>query len=78
MDDLDDIRHRLWISKLQAKVALRQIEAASLTHEIGSPLTAANRREEALERRETLLDEASGLQSELDNLRTLFPDLARY
>jgi hypothetical protein len=78
MDDFDDIRHRLWISKLQAKVALREIEATSLTHEIGSPLTSPKRREEAEERRETLLDEASVLQSELDGLRNLFPNLTRF
>jgi hypothetical protein len=77
MGDLDDIRHRLWISKLQAKVALREIEAAALTHEIGSPLTSANRREEAEKRRDALLGEVSVLQSELDNMRILFPDLAR-
>jgi hypothetical protein len=78
VDALDEIRCRLSISRLEAKVSLRQIEAASLGREICSPLTSANRRDEAVERRDVLLAEASALQSELDTLRRLFPDLARH
>jgi hypothetical protein len=78
MDDIDEIRFRLLISKLEAKLAMLQIEAAALSREIGSPLTSARRREQATDLRDTALTESSALQSELNALRKQFPDLARH
>jgi len=41
MDEMDEIRLRLRISKLEAKLTLAEIEATALTHEIASPRTPA-------------------------------------
>ena len=37
MDEMDEIRFRMRISKLEARFALREIEATALTPEIASP-----------------------------------------
>jgi hypothetical protein len=44
MDEMDEIQYRLRISKLEAKLPMRQIEATALPREIHSPLTSAPRR----------------------------------
>ena len=78
MDDIDEIRFRMRISKLEAKLALTQIEAAALTREIRSPLTSALRRLQATYLRDAALAESKTLQANLDALRTQSPDLARH
>jgi|HubBroStandDraft_2_1064218.scaffolds.fasta_scaffold481483_2 hypothetical protein len=52
MDEMDQIRYRLRISMLEAKLALAQIEAAALAREIRSPLTSAQRRQQATDLRD--------------------------
>lgn len=54
MDEPDDIRRRLKVSNLQAKLELFEIERAALLGEIMSPLTSQDRREEAVMRRTEL------------------------
>jgi hypothetical protein len=49
MEDLDEIRLRMKISKLEARLALREIEIAALNREINSPLTSLERRYKARE-----------------------------
>jgi hypothetical protein len=78
MDEMDEIRYRLRISKLEAKLALTQIEAAALAREIRSPLTSAPRRAQATERHEGALAESSRLQDDLNAMRRQFPNLARH
>ena len=78
MDEMDDIRLRLRISNLEARLALREIEAAALTREIASPLTSSKRREEVIQSRDAALTEASVINAELDEMRRLFPRLARH
>jgi hypothetical protein len=43
MDELDEIRCRMRLGNLEARIALREIEAAALTREINPPLTSAAR-----------------------------------
>jgi hypothetical protein len=78
MDEMEEIRRRLRISKLEAKLALCEIEAAALDREIASPLTFANRKLEADKRRDGLRSEASVIRSELDEMRRSYPLLARH
>jgi hypothetical protein len=68
-DDLDDIRYRLRISKLEARLVLREIECAALIREINSPLTSSERRTEATEQWETWRDESLEISEELKTLR---------
>lgn len=69
MNDLDDIRYRMRISNLEARLALREIECAGLIREINSPLTSSNRRIEAMEKWETLQDQVSEIKEEVKELR---------
>lgn len=78
MDDLDEIRRRLRITNLEARIELREIEAEALVREIRSPLTSAARRAEAIERRTALLTERSAIKTELDEMRLWFPVMARH
>ena len=77
-DELDEIRCRLRVSNLEARMELREIEAAALTREIASPLTSAARQTEALQRRTVLLAEASELKAELDQMRKSIPSWTRH
>ena len=78
MDEMDEIRLRLRISKLEAQLALTEIEAVALTHEIASPRTLARRYDEATAHRDHAFAAASALRAELDSLRRSFPSLARH
>ena len=73
IDDLDEIRCRMRLSNLEARIELRDIEATALFREINSPLTSAPRRTELTRRRDSLLTEVSELKVELDKVRTSFP-----
>jgi hypothetical protein len=77
-NELDEIRWRLRVSNLEARVELREIEAAALTREITSPLTSAARQAEAMQRRQTLLTEASELKAELDQMHRSVPVWTRH
>ena len=66
MDDLDEIRLRMRISNLQAKLELRELETLALSREISSPLTASQRRSQAVERRDDMLTERSEITKKLD------------
>ena len=78
MDDMDEIRFRLRVSRLETRLALCEIEAAALSREIGSSLTSERRREEAIECRDTALTEGRTIMTELVSLLSSFPDLARH
>jgi hypothetical protein len=66
------------ISNLEARLALREIEAAALSREIASVLTSASRRAQAIPSRDANLNEASLIRAELHEIRRLFPQLARH
>ena len=72
-DELDEIRWRMRISNLEARVELREIEAAASTREITSPLTSATRRTELIQRRDALITEVSELKAELERSRKSRP-----
>jgi hypothetical protein len=78
MDDMDELRIRMLVSKLEARLALCEIEAAALTKEIASPLTSERRREQANESRETALAQGRAIWTELESLRSSYPDVARH
>lgn len=69
MDDLDDIRYRMHVTKLESRLALLEIETAALAREISSPLTSSTRRAVAADTRETLQAEWSEIMEELQKLR---------
>ena len=77
-DDLDEIRIRMRISNLEARLAMREIEMAALSREIASPLTSSKRREEAAERRDAEHEDWWQIKTELDELRRAYPRLALY
>ena len=72
-DELDEIRGRMRVSNLEARVELREIEAAASTREITSPLTSATRRTELIQRRDALTTEVSELKAELERVRKSCP-----
>jgi hypothetical protein len=78
MDYKEEVRRRLQISNLEARLAMREIEATALSREITSALTFASRRAEATQLRDAALSEASVIKAELDELRGSFPQLARH
>ena len=69
---LDDIRHRMRIANLEARLALGEIECADLKRKIKSPLTPSLIREEAILRHEDRLDECTAIAGELKTLRKDF------
>lgn len=75
MDALDDITYRMRVCKLESALALREIEQAALTREIGSPSTIPARKVEAIERRDESLTEWSQILTELTALRNGWKDL---
>jgi len=75
---MDELRVRLLVSKLEARLALREIDVAALSKEIAPPLTSEKRREQAIESRETALVQASTFKAELESLRRSHPHLTRY
>ena len=76
MDDMDELRIRILVSKLEARLALREIEAAALTKELASRLTSERRREQANESRQTALAQRRTIRTELESLRSSYPDVA--
>jgi hypothetical protein len=72
-NDLDEIRWRMRVTNLEARIELREIDIAAFTREIASLLTAATRRAELTAHRAALLAEVSKLKAELDELRKSLP-----
>lgn len=75
MYNIDDVRRRMRISNLEARLALHEIDVAALNRELKSPLTPTSRQQEAFKRRDFALTEAAQIKGELDEMRRLFPDL---
>ena len=65
MDELHDILRRLWVSDLQARRELLEIERDALMHEITSPLTSQDRRKEAFVLRDELMSQWAEVVEEL-------------
>ena len=61
IDEVGEIRRRMRVSNLEARLALHEIDAEALLREIKSPLTSGQRRAEATQRRETALNEVSAI-----------------
>ena len=68
-DELDEIRWRMRVSNLEARVELGEIEAAALAREVASPLTSEIRKAEVDQRRDAILTEISELKAKLDQMR---------
>ena len=75
MHDLDDVRRRMRISNLEARLELHEIEIAALSTEISSPLTSSHRSEEANERRDAQQAEWWKIKAELDEMRRSAPTM---
>jgi hypothetical protein len=75
MDELGEIRLRMRISKLEARLALREIEGAALKREINSPLTSLARRNKASESLDAARSEGANLITELDEIRRSHPNI---
>lgn len=72
-NELDEIRWRMRVTNLEARIELREIDIAAFTREIASPLTSATRRAELHVHSAALLVEVSRLKAELDELRKSLP-----
>jgi hypothetical protein len=72
-NEFDEIRWRMRVTNLEARIELREIDIAAFTREIASPLTAATRRTALTAHRAALLAEVSKLKAELDELRKSLP-----
>ena len=77
-DEMDEVRIRMRISNLEARLAMREIEIAALNREIGRPLTSSIRRAEATEQRDAEQADWWRIKAELDELRRLYPRFARH
>jgi len=66
MDELNDILRRLWVSDLQARRELLEIQRDALMCEITSPLTSQNRRKEAFVLRDELMSQWAKVVEELN------------
>ena len=75
MDELDEIRLRMRITKLEARLALCEIESAALTREINSPLTSFERRKEARKSLDAARSEQANLFAELNEMRSSYPGI---
>ena len=75
MDGMDEIRLRMHISKLEAQLALREIECLGLNREIEYRLTPFKDREKAQERLDKAKDKYDQLKHELEQLRLVYPDI---
>jgi hypothetical protein len=72
-NELDEIRWRMRVTNLEARIELREIDIAAFTREIASPLTSTTRRAELTTHRAVMLEEVSKLKAELDQVRRTFP-----
>jgi len=67
--ELEDIVHRMQVTKLESKLALREIEHESIKRELAARRMTAEDRVAALERCDELQSECAQLQNELHALR---------
>jgi hypothetical protein len=72
-NEIDEIRWRMRVTNLEARIELREIDIAAFTREIASPLTPAARRAELTARRTALGAEVFKLKAELDQMRRSIP-----
>lgn len=63
------------ISKLEAQLALLEIESGALTREIKSPLTPFESKDQARERLRRAQDEWHQVKDELERVRFAYPDI---
>jgi hypothetical protein len=75
-NEIDEIRWRMRVTNLEARIELREIDIAAFTREIASPLTPATRRAELTALRAAMLAEVSKLKAELDQMRRSIPTRA--
>ncbi len=73
MDALEEIRLRMRITNLEARMELQEIEIAALNREIGSPLTTLDRKNEARERLDAAWNERADVYTELTEVRRSHP-----
>lgn len=78
LDEMDEIRIRMRISNLEARLAMREIEIAALSREIANYLTSSKQRAEAIEYRDLEHADWWKIKAELDDLRRSFPRFARH
>jgi hypothetical protein len=71
--EIDEIRWRLRVSNLEARIELREIEAAAFSRQIASRFTSPARQTELAQRRLDLLSEAANLRAELNQMRQSIP-----
>lgn len=77
-DEIGEIRIRMRISNLEARLAMREIEIADLSREIASSLTSSNRREEGIKRRDAEQADWRQIRAELDEMRRSYPRFAHH
>jgi hypothetical protein len=77
MDGLDEIRLRMNITRLEGRLALREIESAALTREVNSPVTSSERRIEIRDCLDASRSEQANLFTELDEIRRTYPSICR-
>ena len=68
-NELDDIIYRMRITKLESKLALREIERECLNRQIATRTLTSDRHVEAKERRDQLQTECAQLLTELETVR---------
>lgn len=66
---MQEIILRMQITRLEARLELRDIERTALSREISSPSTPEERRAEAIERRDAALTEWRQARAELELAR---------
>jgi hypothetical protein len=77
MDATAEIRLRLKISKLEARLELREIEIAALSREIAASLTTPDQTRKIRERLDAVQQERAILVTELASLQRLEPAIHR-
>jgi hypothetical protein len=77
MDAMDEISLRMKFSRLEAQLALREIEIAALNRELSSPPTSIERRRKAWESLDVARAEGAHLITELDEIRRSYPNIHR-
>lgn len=71
MEEIDRLHLALLVENLEAHLVALEIERAGLSFEIDSPQTTAERKTEAMERRDEALTEWGKIMTELQDLRSV-------
>ena len=77
-DEMGEIRVRMLISNLEARLEMIEIEIEALNREITSTSTLSKRRAEATKRRDAERADWRRIKAELDELRRSYPRFARH